>query len=282
MPQQAKLRGAAMIKVVSIIMIVLGAICAAAGPITIGSGSFTVSMFGLDESAMRFFQLSGLLTLIQGVVFLVVGIIGVRLCNQPYKTMILMMAGIVGIVATAFVTLYYTVIAQMALDVTEQIIQKSLQSYGLAADDSVSTAGIAGGVWDFFLPALIIVGALLNKLPPKPAQQMYAMPQMYSDPQQAYTPPPQDGAPYGQYGQQQAYTPPPQDGAPYGQYGQQEGAPQQAAYMPPQQDGTQAAQYAQQDGTTDAQYGQQEQAAYTPQQQEAMQGAEYTNKEGGE
>ena len=176
---QVKLRGSVLLKVVSIIMIIFGAINVASGALSAGSGRTLVNMFGIDESAIQYFRMLGAITLVTGAVMLVFGILGVRLCNRADKVGFLLVLGIIQVVITAFSTLYNYVMAPMGVRIIEQVAEATREMYGTSMYN-VDVGGMAQNVpmmaVGFVLPVLFIVGALLNKLPPKAVYAPYMQP----------------------------------------------------------------------------------------------------------
>jgi len=170
MPQVIKLRGAGLLKVVSVIMIVLGAITTASGFITPFSGNTLVNVLGVDAIAIQYFQIQGAISIITGVVMLVCGIFGVRFCNRAERIHFLMVLGIVHIIASAFTTLYSYIMMPVGVRIMEEV-QQAVEGMGSAMAGNMNVAGMMQNVplmmTGFILPALYIVGALLNKLPPK-------------------------------------------------------------------------------------------------------------------
>ena len=170
MPYTIKLKGAGLLKVVSIIMIIFGAISVGSGAISIGSGGMLVSVFGMDEFAAQYFRVLGVLSLVTGAVTLVFGGFGVKLCNRADKAGFLLVLGIINIVIAAFSTLYNSVMAPMWESIVEQITQSAGAMYGASAYPT-NISGMAQSVplmlLGFILPALFILGAFLNRIPPK-------------------------------------------------------------------------------------------------------------------
>jgi len=170
MPQVIKLRGAGLLKVVSIIMIILGAITTASGFITPLSGQTLVNVLGVDAFAIQYFQIQGIISVITGVVMLVCGIFGVKLNNSADRAHLLLIMGIVHIVASAFTTLYSYVMMPVGVRLMEEV-QQAVQEMGSAMAGNMNVAGMMQNVplmmTGFILPALYIIGALLNRLPPK-------------------------------------------------------------------------------------------------------------------
>ena len=175
MPQMTKLRGAKMLKVVSIIMIVFGAISAVGGVITFASASLTSMTLGLDENAGQYFHMIGVISLISGLVMLVVGVVGVKNCNKAEQTVLLLVCGIILVVVTVFTNLYEQVIAPMGQQINEQVMN-ALQGY-MQGDTVVDYSGLSNNVTSiaigYILPILFIVGAMLNRLPPKVINRPY-------------------------------------------------------------------------------------------------------------
>jgi len=170
MPQVIKLRGAGLLKVVSIIMIILGAITTASGFITPQSGYTLVNVLGVDAAAIQYFRIQGLISIITGVVMLVCGIFGVKLCNRSDKINFLLVLGIIHIIVSAFTTLYSYVMMPVGIRIMEDV-QRAVEEMGSAMAGDMNVAGMMQNVplmmTGFILPVLYIVGALLNKLPPK-------------------------------------------------------------------------------------------------------------------
>lgn len=173
MPQVIKLRGASLLKVVSIIMIILGAITTASGFITPQSGYTLVNVLGVDPIAIHYFQIQGVISVISGIVMLVCGIFGVKLCNRSDRVMLLLILGIVHIVVAVFTTIYSYIMAPMGERVIEQV-QIAVSEMGSAFAGNMNITGMMQNVplmlIGFILPVLYIVGVLLNRLPPKTPQ----------------------------------------------------------------------------------------------------------------
>ena len=196
--QQVKQRGSTLLKVVGIILIIFGAISLLGGLATAAMGSMTASLLGIDEYGMQFFRINGILSLISGVVYLCVGILGVRLCNRAGKEGLLLLLGIIMILVTLFTTLYSLTMVDMETYVLQQILDSQMLSYGFAATDtnisSFANNPVSIGI-GFILPVLFVIGALRNRMRPKPVYTEY----MYG--QQGANPYAQPGAdPYAQQG----------------------------------------------------------------------------------
>ena len=170
--QQVKQRGATLVKVVSIIMIVFGALSLIGGLTQAGMGSLTGSMLGVDEFAMQYYRITGVLALISGVAYLCIGIFGVRFCNRAGKEGMLLLLGIIIVLVDVFITLYNLTLLDLEAYVLQQLFDSQLEAYGFAATDiNVSSFSSANPVMialSFVLPALFVIGALLNRKPPKP------------------------------------------------------------------------------------------------------------------
>ena len=179
MPQVIKLRGSGLLKVVSIILIILGVITTASGFITPNSGQTLVNVLGVDAIAIQYFQIQGAISLITGVVMLVCGIFGLKLCNRADKTHLLLLLGIIHIVASAFTTLYSYVMMPVGVRIMEEV-QQAVQEMGSAMAGNMNVAGVMQNVplmmTGFILPVLYIVGALLNKMHPKVPRAPYQPP----------------------------------------------------------------------------------------------------------
>ena len=168
MPQAIKLRGAGLLYVVSIILIIFGAIMAASGAITMGSIQMLASLIGLDELGMQYFQVVGALALVTGVPNIVFGFFGVRFRNRADKVGFLLMSGIILVVIAVFATLYNQAIAPMGVKITEQSMEALTQMYGAAATSPSINIGVLSNnivliAIRFVLPALFVIGALLNR-----------------------------------------------------------------------------------------------------------------------
>ena len=159
-----------MLKVISIIFIIFGAITVASGLLTPNSGQTLVNTLGVDEIAIQYFRIIGMTSLISGAVMLVCGIIGLRLRNKPERINLLIILGIINIVVTAFTTLYNYIMAPIGERVMEEV-QQAIAGMGSAMAGSINAGGMMQSVplmaAGFILPVLFIIGALLNKLPPK-------------------------------------------------------------------------------------------------------------------
>jgi len=169
--QQVRQRGATLLKVVSIILIILGAISLVSGVGSVGSGSLMATLYGLDGFGVQYFRIMGILSLITGGAYLVFGIVGVRFCNRAGKEGLLLLLGIILIVICIFTTLYNLTMAETEAYVIRQIMDAQMQSYGMAATDtnigSLSSNPLMVAI-GFILPVLFVIGALLNRMPPKP------------------------------------------------------------------------------------------------------------------
>ncbi|MCL1895865.1 MAG: hypothetical protein FWG03_04895 [Clostridiales bacterium] len=181
MPPVIKPRGADLLRVVSIIMIILGVISVVSGVITVFTGGLMSSIYGLDEFGIRYFQIIGIMALATGAAELVFGILGLRFGSRFDKAGFLVVIGVIQILITTFSVLYNNIMASAGIRVMEQIMSTVEQDYGVSADIGPNTyAGLTGNpllyVFNFILPALFIIGALLNRLPPKAlyAQGQYA------------------------------------------------------------------------------------------------------------
>jgi len=170
MPQVIKLRGAGLLKVVSIIMIILGVITTASGFITPQSGYTLVNVLGVDSSAIQYFRILGMISIISGAVMLVCGLFGWKLCNRADKTQLLLILGIIHIVVSAFTTLYSYIMNSVGIRIMEEV-QQAVAEMGSAMAGNMNVTGMMQNVplmmTGFILPVLYIIGALLNKLPPK-------------------------------------------------------------------------------------------------------------------
>jgi hypothetical protein len=173
MTPEIKLRGAALLKVISILMIIFGAISIVSGLSSVGSGSsIMASMFGLDELGIQYFKIIGTISIVTGIAELVFGILGIRFRNRSDKVMFLLIIGIVQMVIAAFSTLYNNILAPIGDRVTEQIIQATVETYGVTSAGAIPNAtvlqdNIVLNSIGFVIPALFIAGALLNRIPPK-------------------------------------------------------------------------------------------------------------------
>ena len=189
--QQVKQRGSTLLKVVSIILIILGAGSLIGGLASAGMGAMSASMLGLDEFGMQYFRVSGIISLITGVSFLCIGIFGVRLCNREGKEGLLLLLGIVLILVVVFTTLYNATMADIEAYVMQQLIDVQLAQYGFAATDtnigSFSSSSPIMIIFNFILPVLFVVGALLNRMPPKIVYPGYMPGEQGANP---YSPPP--------------------------------------------------------------------------------------------
>lgn len=135
------------------------------------SGRMMAGFFDLDEFGIRYFQVVGAMALITGAVELAFGIIGVRLCGRFDKAGFLLVIGIIQILVTAFSALYNKMMEQAGMRVVEQILEATAQNYGASVSmDPSAYAGLMGNpglaAANFILPALFIVGALLNRMRP--------------------------------------------------------------------------------------------------------------------
>ena len=203
MPQMSQLRGAKMLKVVGVLMIVLGAITSGGGIITYASTSVMSGTLGLGEFGEQYFRMIGVIALVSGLVMLVVGVIGIKNRNKAEQAGLLLICGIILIVVTVFTNLYQKVIAPMGQQINEQIIN-SLQDYG-GRGNAVDYSGLSGNVFlntiGYILPILFIVCAVLNRLPPKAAgapymQEPQVVPYLQSGVNQELDTEPQDDTPF--------------------------------------------------------------------------------------
>ncbi|MCL1897125.1 MAG: hypothetical protein FWG03_11370 [Clostridiales bacterium] len=172
MPPVIKPRGSGLLRVVSIIMIILGVVSVASGALTAFLGRLMVSAVGLDEFGVRYFQIIGFMALATGAAELIFGILGVRFGGRFDKAGFLVVIGIIQVLVMAFSVLYNNIMASAGIRVVEQIMSNVEQGYGAsAAMGPDAYAGLMGNPWltviNFILPALFIIGALLNRLPPK-------------------------------------------------------------------------------------------------------------------
>ena len=175
--QKIRYKGATLIMVVSVILIILGALNLLGGVSAAFLGRITASTLGLDEFGQSYYQVMGFVSLISGVVGLAGGIFGVRFNNHGDKAGLLLVVGIIQLIVVFFVTLYGTLTAAAGERVTQQIMDNvgvSLESDGI--NTLMSMGGNVMTVVTFLLPALFIVGALLNKKPPK-IPQGYSLPE---------------------------------------------------------------------------------------------------------
>ena len=182
---QVKLRGAVLLKVVSIIFIILGALSVASGFLSPLSGRTLVNTLGIDEIAIQYFQILGVTSIVTGAVMLICGLCGLRLCNNPGKINFLIILGIINIVVTAFSTLYNYIMAPVGERVLEEM-QKAVMEMGSGVAGNMNIGGMMQSAplmaVGFILPVLFIVGALLNKLPPrKTTVAPYTQPNPQSD-----------------------------------------------------------------------------------------------------
>ena len=170
MPQVIKLRGSGLLKIVSLIMIIFGAITLVSGFITPNSGHTLVNVLGVDPVAIQYFQVLGMISIITGAVMLVCGVFGFKLCNRADKIHLLLILGIVNIIAAAFTTLYNYVMLPVGIRIMEEV-QQAISEMGTAFAGNMNITGMMQNVplmlTGFILPALFILGAFLNKLPPK-------------------------------------------------------------------------------------------------------------------
>ena len=198
MSPTVKLRGAGLLKVVSIILIIFGAISIVSGFTSIGSGSMMANMFGLDETGVKYFSAVGMISIIAGAAELVFGVLGVKFCNRADKAGFLLIVGIIQIVITVFTTLYNKALAPMADRVNQQILDATAAMYGVNAESALPNASLLTNDFvitaiGFILPVLFVIGALLNRKEPKTVVPAYTAP--------TYTAPPLQ-QPESQYTQQ--------------------------------------------------------------------------------
>ena len=174
-----KQRGSGLLKVVSIILIILGAITVVGGLVSMGSAAMMVSRLGLDAFGQQYFHMVGAIAIVSGVVELVIGILGLRFCNREGKANLLLTLGIIQLVVAVFTTLYNHTIAPMGEQVLSQLMNSVQQMYGTtpAAAANINTSNLSGSPFmmavGFVLPVLFIIGALMNRKPPKVVPSYY-------------------------------------------------------------------------------------------------------------
>jgi hypothetical protein len=174
--QPYQLRGSALLKVISIILIVKGALSLLISLLGLGSSAFLFSMIpGISEGIKTLLMSAMIIPFIVGIMHIVFGILGVVFRNKPERIFALLVFGIIMIVM---------VIVGIAVDFATVEIQSAFQEQmGLAVSQITGTSvdvplqtGQAGGILTiigyligFVLPGLYIYGALLNKksLPPQ-------------------------------------------------------------------------------------------------------------------
>jgi hypothetical protein len=213
MPEAIKLRGTDLLKVISIIMVILGAIAIVSGLSALLSGSTMASMFGINEQGIQYFRVTGMISIVTGAVELAFGILGIKFCKLAERAGLLLMIGIIQLVITVFSTLYNYALAPMATIVSEQIFKATEEMYGVAVESVVPDAAILSGnlvfsIVRYVIPALFIVGALLNRLPPKAIMPVFTTatsqgasqygPQMLSASTMPYAQQSQNAMPYTQ------------------------------------------------------------------------------------
>jgi hypothetical protein len=196
MPEAAKLRGSGFLKVVSIILIIFGAMSIVSGFSSIISRSMMSSMFGLDQAGIQYFTILGTISIVAGAIRLVFGVVGIKLRFDASKAGVLLVMGIIMAVIAAFSALYNYALAPMAEKVNQQIIDATMQMYGVSADNMIPNAALLGGdiawtVAEFTLAALFIIGALLNRKPPEATPVYMSVSQ-------------EDGVPYSQRAENEA------------------------------------------------------------------------------
>jgi hypothetical protein len=156
--------------VISIILIIFGAFSLLGGVASSFMGRLTASTLRLDDFALQYYQTVGMISLISGAVELICGIFGVRLRNNQDKAGTLLTVGIIYVIVTVFTTLYTNMLSAAGERVIAQIIEATgvmTDSTGINVNSLASSSNIVSMVIGFALPALFIVGALLNRLPPK-------------------------------------------------------------------------------------------------------------------
>ena len=170
MPPLVKYRGATLLLVVSIIMIIFGVMGVFGGLSSMATGMMSSFSFNLDENGIQYFRMIGALSILTGAVELVFGIFGIRFRNRGDKAGFVLVLGIIQIIVTVFATIYEMMLLPMGARVMEQINRMMEQEYGFTATD-MNIEGLASNpvliAVGFILPALFIVGALLNRMPPK-------------------------------------------------------------------------------------------------------------------
>jgi|GEM_PF-5307010 len=203
-----KQRGSGLLKVVTIIMIILGAITIGGGFISMGSGSMMASRLGLDAFGQQYFHMIGTIAIVTGAVELIIGVLGLINCNRPGKANFLLTLGVIQLVAAVFSTLYNHAMAPMGEQVLTQLMNSVQQLYGTtpAAAANINTSNLSGSPFmigiGFVLPILFIIGALLNKRPSKMALS-YDMPAPPAPAGQYTQPPQQEAGPEAQPEQEQ-------------------------------------------------------------------------------
>ncbi|MCL2111875.1 MAG: hypothetical protein FWH32_06470 [Clostridiales bacterium] len=159
MKPEIRYKGAGLLKVISIVIMIFGAITIAIGAISMASGSAMASLLGLDELAVQFFVVIGTISMVSGIVMLVCGFFGYRLRNKGEKAGFLILLGIVQIIVAAFSVIYSNIISSAGEIMAEQILDNVGVVGGVGTTDNIVFTVIG-----FVLPALYIVGALMNKV----------------------------------------------------------------------------------------------------------------------
>jgi cytochrome bd-type quinol oxidase subunit 2 len=221
MPPIAKLRGEGLLLVVGILMIIVGAFTTGSGLISRLSSGMTVSMLGLGESAVEYFNLVSVVALVAGLILLAFGIFGIRLRKRAEKANLLILLGIIHIIVRVFILMYNNVIAKMGESINAQIYEATEQMTGMSIDTASlesPVVTIIGIVFAFILPALFLVGAFLNKQPPKIPAHLQAF---YAEQQR-------QGGAYTQLPQEQLYAQPMPAPA-------QSDSPYEQGYQPPEE-----------------------------------------------
>lgn len=165
-----KLRGETLLKVVTIIVIVIGAITIAGGAISYLSSSLTTSMLGLGQNAGEIYRLIGAVTTISGIVIIVVGIFGLKLRKEIENSVAIIILAIVNVISNLVCgNISATLNAAIEQQVMDAIVTTMPEMQGLMESDLVTQS------FSFPLPidpmslvciilsVLMIIGAILNK-----------------------------------------------------------------------------------------------------------------------
>ena len=165
-----KLKGETLLKVVTIIVIVLGAITIALGAISYLSSSFTMSMFGLGENIGRIYSLIGGVTAISGIVIIVVGILGLKWRKDiEYSAAIIVIAIVQAISSFVCGSITANLNAAIQQPLTDAIVASMPEMQGIMESELVTSSTAISLPVDpttlvcIVLSVLMIIGAILNK-----------------------------------------------------------------------------------------------------------------------
>ena len=163
-----RLKGETLLKVVTIIVIVIGALTIAGGAISYLSSSLTVSMLGLSASAGGVYKLIGAISTVSGIVVIIVGILGYKWRKDIENAVMIIILAIVYIVShVIFGNISGNLNASIEKQVNDAIIATMPEMQGIMESDLVTSATVMPvdpmTIVCLVLSILMIVGALLNK-----------------------------------------------------------------------------------------------------------------------